>query len=479
MEGKVYLVGGGPGALELYTLKAMECIREADCLIYDRLIDPQILQYVKANCECIYVGKESSHHTLPQLQINQLLVDKAHQYQNVVRLKGGDVYVFGRGGEEALTLYENGIDFEVVPGLSSSIAGLCYGGIPITHRGMSSGFEVVTAHHQDNQEHQWDYQRFLNDDMTYVFMMGKAKLEMIVHQLLKVGKDPHTPIAIIANATMKQQESLYGQLDNILLKMKQHPLPSPLLIVVGRVVDLHHQLNFYERKPFFHKRILVVTVTHQQLPLTKYFDRQGAMVKQLQIGKIHFLEPQEIPEFQKSIVVFTSQNGMKGFFSWLKNNHFDYRKLSNTRFACIGKKTAQLLSEYGFMSDFIASEANSECFNHELESFINHDERLIVVQEKTTSSIQKHTNNDLFLDIYENIEVEVEENEQYDLVCLTCASSVKRLAQLNCQFEYALSIGPMTSMAIHQYFPKVKVLEASQSSYQGMIQKVEECKDVL
>ena len=477
MNGKVYLVGGGPGAIELYTLKAIDCIQKADCLLYDRLIDPQILEYTKPECECIYVGKKSSQHTLPQDKINQLLVEKAHQYQYVVRLKGGDVYVFGRGGEEALALYENHSEFEVVPGLSSSIAGLSYGGVPITHRGLSSGFMVVTAHHQNEKE--WDYHRFLNDDLTYVFMMGLSELPTIVENLLKAGKKSETPIALISHATLKNQTTLYGELANILDKVKKQPMVSPMLIVVGAVVSLHNQLNFYERKPFFRKKVLVTTVTNQRISLTKYFDEQGAFVKQLQVGEISYQLPHRPVNFKQSVIVFTSQNGIKGFFNWLKETKCDYRQLSDTRFACIGEKTAKLLYQYGFMSDLIAHEANSEAFNEDLKTFLKADERMIVVSHKEESSIERKTDRDLFLSVYDNQERQVDENDSYDLVCFTCASSVERLSKQNCLIKNALSIGPMTSRAIRKYYPNVKIIEADENSYQGMIKKIEVYKDVL
>lgn len=236
MNGRVYLVGGGPGAIDLYTVKALECIKSADCIIYDWLIDPAILNYCKETCEKIYVGKASNNHTLAQDNINLLLIEKARQYAQVVRLKGGDVYVFGRGGEEALALFKAGIDFEVVPGLTSAVAGLCYAGIPITHRGVSSGFMVVTAHHKNNQAYEWDYQQFLDDSLTYIFMMGQQKLEQIVTNLLVAGKDKTIPIALISNATRTEQRSIYGTLENIIDKFKDSYLCSPMLIVVGAVV---------------------------------------------------------------------------------------------------------------------------------------------------------------------------------------------------------------------------------------------------
>ncbi|MED9813290.1 MAG: uroporphyrinogen-III C-methyltransferase [Longibaculum muris] len=478
MAGKVYLVGGGPGALDLYTLKAMRCIEEADCLVYDRLIDERILNYVKEDCECIYVGKQSHYHTMKQEDINALLVEKAKVYEKVVRLKGGDVFVFGRGGEEALTLYENHIDFEVVPGLSSSIAGLCYGGIPITHRGLSSGFEVVTAHFQ-NQQDEWDYQRFLNDDLTYVFMMGKAKLSVIVEQLLKVGKNPQTPMALISNATLPNQDACYGTLETILDMYDKHPLPSPLLIVLGQVVSLHTKLDFFTKKPYFQTHVLITTLNGKQSVLTQYFQEQGAMVDQLQLGKIEYIQPIQIPSFDYSVIVLTSQNGVKGFFKWLSQERFDLRQLSHARFACIGQKTEQVLNQYGFYSDILSHQANSIAFNLDLKKYVHDDEHMIVICEKSHCAIERLHETDQYISVYENKEIEINVDKHYDLACFTCASSVQRLSQQACTFEKALSIGPMTTKAIRQYYPDVEIIEASHSSYQGMIEKMEGIKDVL
>lgn len=479
MSGKVYLVGGGPGAIDLYTLKAIECIKKADCIVYDRLIDPKILNYCKLECEKIYVGKAASRHTLPQAQINQLLVEKAQQYQTVVRLKGGDVYVFGRGGEEGLVLKAAKIDFEVVPGLSSALAGLCYAGIPITHRNLASGFTVITAHHKNNQDDQWDYHQFLNDDLTYVFMMGHEKLEQIVTSLKAAGKKEDTPIALISNATRVNQKSIYGTLANIIDRFKQSNLTSPMLIVVGKVVSLHQELDFYQKKRLLNKKVLVACVSDNELIISKYFKEQGAFVKQLQLGKIDYLICQDVIDFNHKLIVFTSQNGIKGFFNYLNIKKIDHRELANVRFACIGQKTARLLLQYGYCSDLVSRQANSYDFNSYLKNNIHKDEQLLIIRAKEHSNIEKITIQDQELIVYENKELMVCENECYDLVCFTCASSVVRLAKCNADFKIALSIGPMTTQALKQYYPEVKVIEADDSSYEGMIKVIKENINVL
>lgn len=479
MSAKVYLVGGGPGAIDLYTLKAIECIKKADCIIYDRLIDPEILNYCKQECEKIYVGKAASQHTLPQEQINLLLVKKAQQYQNVVRLKGGDVYVFGRGGEEGLVLEDAKIEFEVVPGLSSAIAGLCYAGIPITHRGLSSGFVVVTAHHKNNQEYEWDYRQFLDNSLTYVFMMGHEKLEQIVINLQAAGKSKCTPIALISKATRLDQKCVYGTLANILDKFKQSDLTSPMLIVVGAVVSLHQQLDFYQKKRLLNKKILVACVSDKELAVSKYFKEEGALVKQLQLGKVNFIIPSYDIDFNHKLIVFTSQNGIKGFFNYLGNKKIDHRKLAQVRFACIGQKTAKLLLQYGYYSDLVSEQANSHDFNQYLKNNLRDDEQLLIIRAKEHSGIDKITIQDQELIVYENEELTVNESDYYDLACFTCASSVERLAKCASNFKAALSIGPMTSQAIKKYYPKALIIEADDHSYEGMIAKIKENIDVL
>ena len=242
--GRVYLTGAGPGDLELLTVKALRLIREADIIIYDRLANAEILKEVKDGCEFLYVGKEDSKHTIPQEKINEVLVTASCKYEKVVRLKGGDPFVFGRGGEEALFLREKGVDFEVIPGISSAISVPAYAGIPVTHRGISTAFKVVTGHisaHNDSSNINWND---LKSDDTIVFLMGLKNITTITKKLLSLGKPKEYPVAVISQGTSPQQKVIVGRLENIVEKSKG--LATPALIVVGEVVTLREKLAWFE-----------------------------------------------------------------------------------------------------------------------------------------------------------------------------------------------------------------------------------------
>jgi len=241
----VYLTGAGPGDLELLTIKALRVVREADVIIYDRLANPDILKEAKDGCEFLYVGKKDSHHSLPQEEINEVIYQNALKYENVVRLKGGDPLVFGRGGEEGIYLYERDIKFEFIPGITSAIAVPQYAGIPVTHRGITVSFRVVTGHESHNKEHsQITWENFKSDD-TIVFLMGLHRLKTIAKKLIKIGKPLDYPVAVISRGTTKDEKTVIGTLENIWKLAKD--LPTPALIVVGEVVNLREQLNWFEK----------------------------------------------------------------------------------------------------------------------------------------------------------------------------------------------------------------------------------------
>ncbi len=242
--GKVYLTGAGPGDIELLTLKAFRLVKEADVIIYDRLANPDILKEAKDGCKFIYVGKKDSHHILPQEEINELIYQNALQYKTVVRLKGGDPLVFGRGGEEAIYLKERGIDFEFIPGITSAIAVPEYAGIPVTHRGATVSFRVVTGHEsRDKKSSQIPWDNYKTDD-TIIFLMGLHRLKYITSKLIEIGKAKNYPVAVISRGTTNQEKTIIGTLENIYQKAKD--LPTPALIVVGKVVNLREQLNWFE-----------------------------------------------------------------------------------------------------------------------------------------------------------------------------------------------------------------------------------------
>lgn len=242
--GKVYLTGAGPGDIELLTIKALRVIKEADVIIYDRLANPDILKEAKDGCKFIYVGKEKDHHTIPQDEINEIIYQSSRDYKNVVRLKGGDPFVLGRGGEEGAYLYQRDIEFEVIPGITSAVSVPAYAGIPVTHRGVAVSFRVVTGHESAYKEKsQIDWESFKNDD-TLVFLMGLHNLQKISDNLIKIGKSSDCPCAVISKGTTKEQQVVVATLSDITQKAKD--LPTPALIIVGEVVKLRKQLNWFK-----------------------------------------------------------------------------------------------------------------------------------------------------------------------------------------------------------------------------------------
>ena len=243
--GKVYLTGAGPGDIELLTMKAFRVVKEADVIIYDRLANPDILKEAKSGCEFVYVGKEDGRHIMPQEEINETIYQNALKYENVVRLKGGDPFVFGRGGEEASYLFERGVKFEIIPGITSAVSAPAYAGIPVTHRGVAVSFRVVTGHESPNKEtSQIPWDNFKTDD-TIVFLMGLHNLPKISKKLMEIGKPADYPCAVISKGTTKDQQVVVGTLADITEKAKD--IPTPALIVVGKVVELRSQLKWFEQ----------------------------------------------------------------------------------------------------------------------------------------------------------------------------------------------------------------------------------------
>jgi len=241
---KVYLTGAGPGDLELMTLKSVRVIKEADIIIYDKLANPEILKMAKESCDFKFVGKEYGKHLIPQEEINEIIYQAALKYENVVRLKGGDPFVFGRGGEEALYLKQRGIKFEIIPGITSSISVPAYAGIPVTNRGYTCSFRVVTGHEAPNKkDSQINWESFIADE-TIIFLMGIHNIRLISKKLIKIGKEPTTPCAVISKGTTNEQKVIVGTLEDIADKAKE--IPTPAIIVVGEVVKLREELKWFE-----------------------------------------------------------------------------------------------------------------------------------------------------------------------------------------------------------------------------------------
>ena len=385
--GKVVLVGAGPGDTGLLTLKGEKYIKQADCLVYDRLSSPEFLSMAKAGCELIYVGKENHKHVMKQDAINELLYEKSKYHELVVRLKGGDPYVFGRGGEEALYLVDRNVEVEVVPGVSSSVAALAAAGIPITHRGIAKGFQVITAHSRKDEEADIDYSLLTDETITCVFLMGLAHVKSIAAGLMKAGRRADTPAAVISNGTLAAQRKCIGTLADIGEKIEEAKLTSPAIIVVGDVVSLNDRLDFFEKRPLFGRKITVPYIEAMPENIEagakddgREFESSKALknsnnniktneliAKLQQLGadvtpaKTGIINPIIIPEFADKVrsadwIVFTSKNGVRSFFYNLDLAGADIRLIASARFAVVGKATEKELAKHHINADIIPAE---------------------------------------------------------------------------------------------------------------------------
>jgi uroporphyrinogen III methyltransferase/synthase len=367
VRGKVYLVGAGPGDPELITLKAARCLAEADVVIYDRLIDNRLLEIVPAKAELIYVGKKAAHHTIKQPEINQLLVNKAKEGKIVVRLKGGDPFLLGRGGEEAEALAGNNIPFEVVPGVTSATAVPAYAGIPVTHRSFASSLAIITGHEdptKGDSKIAWD--KLATGADTLVFLMGMGNLAQIADELIKNGRSPSTPVAVIREGTTPRQQTIVGTIADIATKAAKSGIESPALIVVGDVVKLQKQLRWFDKQPLFGKRVLVTRTRKQASALSQLLARHGALTVELPTIEIEVIPDNK--EFDQAIarlsdyswLIFTSANGVEIFFGRLRALGRDVRALGKIKLCAIGPATAATLERYGLRADRIPQEYVSE-----------------------------------------------------------------------------------------------------------------------
>ena len=347
-KGKVYLVGAGPGDPGLITVKGLQLIAKADVILYDRLIPPELLSLAKPNAELIFVGKTPGHQILSQDDKNALLIDKAGRNKIVIRLKGGDSYLFGRGGEEALACHKAGVDFEVVPGITSALAVPCYAGIPPTHRDYASDIAIVSGHRRD------DAPFVIPKADTVILLMSVSNLPQIVGTLLSDNWEEDTPIAVIEHGTVYDQRIVIGQLDNFVQKVQDTNLRTPALVVVGRAVALHDKLNWFGTQ----KNVLVLG-NHPER-----YHHLGNVVHRRVIDCVALKDNSNIDARLDTIpsfdwIVFTSVNGAKYLFERFFASGKDVRLLGGVKIAAIGQSTATRLKDYGLQADLIPSEESS------------------------------------------------------------------------------------------------------------------------
>src|SRR3989339_1552524 len=353
-KSKVYLTGAGPGDPGLITLKAIECLKKAKVVIYDRLVNPELLKYAPQDAEILYAGKASKKHSLTQDEINRLIVKKAKEGKTVVRLKGGDPFLFGRGAEEALELAKNKIPFEVIPGVSSAIAVPAYAGIPLTHREFTSSVGIFTGHEDPAKENsRIDWEKISTGLGTLVFLMGVENLESIVKNLLKSGRSPSSPCALIQNGTLPKQKTVSTTLDKIIKAARAFRFQPPSILIVGEVVSLRKKLNWLETKPLFGKKILITRPKGEDTRFSQILEEYGASCAELPAIAIKPLSDysqldaaiKDISGFQW--LIFSSRNGVRFFKQRLDCLNQNPETLKKIKIAAIGPRTASALENLG------------------------------------------------------------------------------------------------------------------------------------
>jgi len=364
MKGKVYIVGAGPGDIGLLTIKGLRCLRKAEVVIYDFHLNAQILNYINHDAEFIYAGKRGGHHTMTQDEINGILIKRAKEGKIICRLKGGDPFIFGRGGEEAEALAKNEIEFEIVPGVSSSVAAPAYAGIPLTHRLYSSSFAVIPGYEDTTKEESSiDWSKLATGVGTLVFLMAVKNIDLITRKLIENGRLPDTPVAVIRWGTRPDQRTVVGTLKNISEIIKDKDIKPPATMVVGDVVKLRESLQWYEKKPLFGHRVLV---TREHMEGFEPLEELGAEI--IEFPTIEVVPPVSYEELDKSIgnisaydwLIFTSRNGVKYFFKRFFDRDRDIRDLKGIKICAIGSKTAEEIKNYGIKTDLVPGEFSAE-----------------------------------------------------------------------------------------------------------------------
>ncbi len=366
-QGIVYLIGAGPGDPGLITVKGRDCLRRAEVVVYDYLANPDLLAEARPEAEKIFVGKTRGQHHTPQPQINALLVERARQGQVVARLKGGDPYVFGRGGEEAEELVAAGVPFEVVPGISAGFAAAAYAGIPLTHRDFTTSLGLVTGHENPEKKvSNLDWQKLATGVGTLVFYMGMTNLALIAEQLMANGRDPQTPVAVIRWGTTPQQQTVTATLADVVTKVAEAGLKPPAVIVVGDVVRLRDKLRWFDQRPLFGRKVLVTRSPKQAHSLAGLLQTAGA--EAVCLPTVEIAAPSSWKELDEAItelastdyLILTSANGVSAFFERLSTAGLDSRALQGVTIVAIGPKTASAIAEHGLRADLIPQQYQAE-----------------------------------------------------------------------------------------------------------------------
>lgn len=497
--GKVFLVGAGPGDPGLITVKGRDCIAGADVVVYDYLASPVLLAETNPDAETIYVGKKGGDHTLPQEGINTLIVEKAKQGKVVVRLKGGDPFIFGRGGEEAEVLIAAGIPFEVVPGVTAAIGASAYAGIPLTHRDYTSDVAFVTGHEDPTKaESSIDWKALATGIGTLVFFMGVKNLPTIAANLVSNGRAADTPVAVIRWGTTPKQKTVTGTLDTIVDETRNAGLKAPAIIIVGGVVNLRKTMQWFETRPLMGRRIVVTRAREQASDLVHQLTECGAEC--IQCPTIQVVAPPNWESLDKAIgilsqydwVVFTSVNGVDYFFRRLFENGLDVRSLGHIKTATIGPATADRLRAWGLKSDILPESYRAESVVKAFSTTTVKGGRILLPRAREARSVLplELTRMGATVDevtAYETLQAANHAEEMIarlaagtiDMVTFTSSSTVKNFCRLLppdraerlMQGVTVASIGPITSQTALDLGLSVAI-EADTYTIPGLVQAI-------
>jgi uroporphyrinogen III methyltransferase / synthase len=493
--GKVFLVGAGPGDLGLVTLRAKERIERADVIVYDHLANPEMLGWARDDADIIYAGKKAGEHALTQDEINELLVEKARAGKEVVRLKGGDPFVFGRGAEEAKAIVDAGIALEIVPGITSAIAGPAYAGIPVTHRAENSHVTFFTGHEDPSKpKSAIDYAALAKLGGTQVMLMGVDRIDAIAREMMATGARRDLPVALIRWATTERQETLIGTLENIAQRIAEAEFGAPAVAVFGDVVALRKDLNWYERRPLSGKRIVVTRTRNQAGALTSQLRALGADV--FELPTIRIKPPTDLREFAELVqdahqydwIVFTSSNGVDAFFQIFYKLYDDAREIGAAKIAAIGPATAQRVRDFHLHVDLQPEEFVAESIVREFQKQggVENLRILLARAEKARDVLPRELSKlgaivdeaYAYRTVLETRDVTGARRrlleEGADLITFTSSSTVENFLALRLPWPKGMqiaSIGPVTSKTATDHGLKIDI-EARRHDIEGLVEAI-------
>lgn len=494
-KGKVILVGAGPGDLGLVTLRAKECIERAGAIVYDHLANPEMLRWARDDAEIIYAGKQAGAHAMSQEEINKLLVDLARSGKEVVRLKGGDPFVFGRGAEEALALVAGGIEFEIVPGISSAIAGPAYAGIPVTNRGQTSHLTIFTGHEEPGKmQSAIDYEALAKLGGTQVMLMGVERIDAIANEMMARGVRKDLPVALVRWATTARQQTLTGTLENIAKKVVDLAFEPPAVVVFGEVVSLSDQLKWRRDQPLTGKRIVVTRSRKQASELSDQLSSLGADV--IELPTIRIEPPTDLRAFAELVqdahsydwIFFTSPNGVNAFFEMFYKLYDDAREIGGAKIAVIGPATAQRVKDFHLHVDLQPEEFVAEGLIRELKKLGSlENERVLVARAEKARDVLSRKLSELGAIVDEAFAYRtVPETRDHtggrrrlaqegaDLITFTSSSTVENIMALGLPWPQGMqvaSIGPITSQTARAHGLKIDI-EAKRHDVPGLVEAI-------